>query len=149
MCASSVINCASYLRMKGFLTVLCFWSDWRHQNCREVFPRSGKSLSGKREGCDTGHLCFNEQVRLKNSCVLCSPELIFHLFLITFYCFFPERAFVYLSQNNYAEAHTCFSSILKIDPKNPVVNTWCIFCHYLSRLLIEFLFLRFRLVCFY
>uniref|UniRef100_A0A4W4EZA4 Trafficking protein particle complex subunit 12 n=1 Tax=Electrophorus electricus TaxID=8005 RepID=A0A4W4EZA4_ELEEL len=28
-----------------------------------------------------------------------------------------NRAFVYLSQNNYGEAHTCFSNILKIDPR--------------------------------
>lgn len=34
---------------------------------------------------------------------------------------FP-RAFVYLSQNNYAEAHTSFIEVLKIDPKNPVVS---------------------------
>ena len=32
------------------------------------------------------------------------------------------RAFVYLSQNNYAEAHASFSDVLKIDPKNPVVG---------------------------
>lgn len=34
-----------------------------------------------------------------------------------------SRAFVYLSQNNYAEAHASFIEVLKIDPKNPVVST--------------------------
>uniref|UniRef100_A0A0E9Q0G6 Uncharacterized protein n=1 Tax=Anguilla anguilla TaxID=7936 RepID=A0A0E9Q0G6_ANGAN len=29
-----------------------------------------------------------------------------------------NRAFVYLSQNNYAEAHASFPDVLKIDPKN-------------------------------
>lgn len=33
------------------------------------------------------------------------------------------RAFVHLSQNNYAEAHASFIEVLKIDPKNPVVRT--------------------------
>ncbi|XP_062863120.1 trafficking protein particle complex subunit 12 [Trichomycterus rosablanca] len=46
-----------------------------------------------------------------------------------------NRAFVYLSQNNYAEAHTCFSSILKTDPKNPVANNNAAVCLlYLGRL---------------
>ncbi|XP_072545233.1 trafficking protein particle complex subunit 12 [Salminus brasiliensis] len=46
-----------------------------------------------------------------------------------------NKAFVYLSQNNYAEAHTCFSSILKIDPKNPVANNNAAVCLlYLGRL---------------
>lgn len=35
-------------------------------------------------------------------------------------CFF--RAFVYLSQNNYTEAHATFLEVLKIDPTNPVVS---------------------------
>lgn len=34
-----------------------------------------------------------------------------------------SRAFVYLSQNNYTEAHTSFTQVLKIDPKNPVVSS--------------------------
>lgn len=37
------------------------------------------------------------------------------------------RAFVYLSQNNYAEAHASFIEVLKIDPKNPVVSSKHIF----------------------
>uniref|UniRef100_A0A8B9HVI9 Trafficking protein particle complex subunit 12 n=1 Tax=Astyanax mexicanus TaxID=7994 RepID=A0A8B9HVI9_ASTMX len=46
-----------------------------------------------------------------------------------------NKAFVYLSQNNYAEAHTCFSGILKIDPKNPVANNNAAVCLlYLGRL---------------
>ena len=46
--------------------------------------------------------------------------------LSVWWCLSPpwlSRAFVYLSQNNYSEAHTCFSGVLKIDPKNPVVGT--------------------------
>ncbi|XP_012674966.2 trafficking protein particle complex subunit 12 [Clupea harengus] len=46
-----------------------------------------------------------------------------------------NRAFVYLSQNNYSEAHTCFSGVLKIDPKNPVANNNAAVCLlYLGRL---------------
>ncbi|KAK6307087.1 hypothetical protein J4Q44_G00222350 [Coregonus suidteri] len=33
-----------------------------------------------------------------------------------------NRSFVYLSQNNYSEAHSSFTEVLKIDPKNPVAN---------------------------
>ncbi|MBN3280087.1 TPC12 protein, partial [Polyodon spathula] len=33
-----------------------------------------------------------------------------------------NRAFVYLSQNNYGEAHSLFSEVLKIDPTNPVAS---------------------------
>lgn len=33
-----------------------------------------------------------------------------------------SRAFVYLSQNNYGEAHASFMDVLKMDPKNPVVS---------------------------
>uniref|UniRef100_A0A8C1KP49 Trafficking protein particle complex subunit 12 n=1 Tax=Cyprinus carpio TaxID=7962 RepID=A0A8C1KP49_CYPCA len=46
-----------------------------------------------------------------------------------------NRAFVYLSQNNYADAHTCFSSVLELDPKNPVANNNAAVCLlYLGRL---------------
>ncbi|XP_073682826.1 trafficking protein particle complex subunit 12 [Garra rufa] len=46
-----------------------------------------------------------------------------------------NRAFVYLSQNNYADAHTSFSSVLKLDPKNPVANNNAAVCLlYLGRL---------------
>ncbi|KAG7328528.1 hypothetical protein KOW79_008472 [Hemibagrus wyckioides] len=46
-----------------------------------------------------------------------------------------NRAFVYLSQNNYADAHTCFSGVLKIDPNNPVANNNAAVCLlYLGRL---------------
>ncbi|KAJ8353149.1 hypothetical protein SKAU_G00207160 [Synaphobranchus kaupii] len=46
-----------------------------------------------------------------------------------------NRAFVYLSQNNYAEAHASFSEVLKIDPKNPVANNNAAVCLlYLGRL---------------
>ncbi|XP_056151745.1 trafficking protein particle complex subunit 12 [Lampris incognitus] len=46
-----------------------------------------------------------------------------------------NRAFVYLSQNNYAEAHGSFSEVLKIDPKNPVANNNAAVCLlYLGRL---------------
>ncbi|XP_067312318.1 trafficking protein particle complex subunit 12 [Pseudorasbora parva] len=46
-----------------------------------------------------------------------------------------NRAFVYLSQNNYADAHVCFSSVLKLDPKNPVANNNAAVCLlYLGRL---------------
>ncbi|GAA6065080.1 trafficking protein particle complex subunit 12 [Tachysurus ichikawai] len=48
---------------------------------------------------------------------------------------FMNRAFVYLSQNNYADAHACFSSVLKIDPNNPVANNNAAVCLlYLGRL---------------
>ncbi|XP_027027817.1 trafficking protein particle complex subunit 12 [Tachysurus fulvidraco] len=48
---------------------------------------------------------------------------------------FMNRAFVYLSQNNYADAHECFSSVLKIDPNNPVANNNAAVCLlYLGRL---------------
>uniref|UniRef100_A0A672RAV9 Trafficking protein particle complex subunit 12 n=1 Tax=Sinocyclocheilus grahami TaxID=75366 RepID=A0A672RAV9_SINGR len=50
-------------------------------------------------------------------------------------CDVVHRAFVYLSQNNYADAHTCFSSVLKLDPKNPVANNNAAVCLlYLGRL---------------
>ncbi|KAA0711509.1 Trafficking protein particle complex subunit 12 [Triplophysa tibetana] len=46
-----------------------------------------------------------------------------------------NRAFVHLSQNNYTDAHECFSSVLKIDPKNPVANNNAAVCLlYLGRL---------------
>ncbi|XP_036397870.1 trafficking protein particle complex subunit 12 [Megalops cyprinoides] len=46
-----------------------------------------------------------------------------------------NRAFVYLSQNNYAEAHASFTEVLKIDPKNPVANNNAAVCLlYLGRL---------------
>ncbi|XP_064190172.1 trafficking protein particle complex subunit 12 isoform X1 [Anguilla rostrata] len=46
-----------------------------------------------------------------------------------------NRAFVYLSQNNYAEAHASFSDVLKIDPKNPVASNNAAVCLlYLGRL---------------
>lgn len=46
-----------------------------------------------------------------------------------------NRAFVHLSQNNYADAHVCFSSVLKIDPKNPVASNNAAVCLlYLGRL---------------
>lgn len=50
-------------------------------------------------------------------------------------CVLMNRAFVYLSQNNYAEAHTSFTEVLKIDPKNPVANNNAAVCLlYLGRL---------------
>uniref|UniRef100_A0A3Q2P253 Trafficking protein particle complex subunit 12 n=1 Tax=Fundulus heteroclitus TaxID=8078 RepID=A0A3Q2P253_FUNHE len=50
-------------------------------------------------------------------------------------CVLMNRAFVYLSQNNYAEAHTSFLEVLKIDPKNPVANNNAAVCLlYLGRL---------------
>ncbi|CAL8294172.1 unnamed protein product [Arctogadus glacialis] len=46
-----------------------------------------------------------------------------------------NRAFVNLSQNNYAEAHASFSEVLKVDPKNPVANNNAAVCLlYLGRL---------------
>ncbi|XP_066571630.1 trafficking protein particle complex subunit 12 [Amia ocellicauda] len=39
-----------------------------------------------------------------------------------------NRAFVYLSQNNYGDAHKSFSEVLKIDPKNPVANNNAAVC---------------------
>uniref|UniRef100_A0A8C9WLY8 Trafficking protein particle complex subunit 12 n=1 Tax=Scleropages formosus TaxID=113540 RepID=A0A8C9WLY8_SCLFO len=50
-------------------------------------------------------------------------------------CILMNRAFVYLSQNNYAEAHATFSDVLKLDPKNPVANNNAAVCLlYLGRL---------------
>ncbi|KAM3595545.1 uncharacterized protein V6R79_024864 [Siganus canaliculatus] len=50
-------------------------------------------------------------------------------------CVLMNRAFVYLSQNNYAEAHASFTEVLKIDPKNPVANNNAAVCLlYLGRL---------------
>nr|XP_046269919.1 trafficking protein particle complex subunit 12 isoform X2 [Scatophagus argus]XP_046269920.1 trafficking protein particle complex subunit 12 isoform X2 [Scatophagus argus]XP_046269922.1 trafficking protein particle complex subunit 12 isoform X2 [Scatophagus argus]XP_046269923.1 trafficking protein particle complex subunit 12 isoform X2 [Scatophagus argus] len=50
-------------------------------------------------------------------------------------CVLMNRAFVYLSQNNYAEAHASFVEVLKIDPKNPVANNNAAVCLlYLGRL---------------
>uniref|UniRef100_A0A673CW49 Trafficking protein particle complex subunit 12 n=1 Tax=Sphaeramia orbicularis TaxID=375764 RepID=A0A673CW49_9TELE len=50
-------------------------------------------------------------------------------------CMVMNRAFVYLSQNNYAEAHSSFTEVLKIDPKNPVANNNAAVCLlYLGRL---------------
>ncbi|KAM7376473.1 hypothetical protein PAMP_006204 [Pampus punctatissimus] len=50
-------------------------------------------------------------------------------------CVLMNRAFVYLSQNNYPEAHAAFTEVLKIDPKNPVANNNAAVCLlYLGRL---------------
>ncbi|TKS86158.1 Trafficking protein particle complex subunit 12 [Collichthys lucidus] len=50
-------------------------------------------------------------------------------------CVLMNRAFVYLSQNNYGEAHASFVEVLKIDPKNPVANNNAAVCLlYLGRL---------------
>ncbi|XP_014842920.1 PREDICTED: trafficking protein particle complex subunit 12 [Poecilia mexicana] len=50
-------------------------------------------------------------------------------------CVLMNRAFVYLSQNNYADAHATFLEVLKIDPKNPVANNNAAVCLlYLGRL---------------
>nr|XP_057946354.1 trafficking protein particle complex subunit 12 [Doryrhamphus excisus]XP_057946356.1 trafficking protein particle complex subunit 12 [Doryrhamphus excisus]XP_057946357.1 trafficking protein particle complex subunit 12 [Doryrhamphus excisus] len=50
-------------------------------------------------------------------------------------CVLMNRAFVYLSQNNYAEAHASFIEVLKMDPKNPVANNNAAVCLlYLGRL---------------
>ncbi|XP_039993362.1 trafficking protein particle complex subunit 12 [Xiphias gladius] len=50
-------------------------------------------------------------------------------------CMLMNRAFVYLSQNNYAEAHASFTEVLKIDAKNPVANNNAAVCLlYLGRL---------------
>ncbi|XP_033843803.1 trafficking protein particle complex subunit 12 [Periophthalmus magnuspinnatus] len=50
-------------------------------------------------------------------------------------CMVMNRAFVYLSQNNYAEAHSSFTEVLQIDPKNPVANNNAAVCLlYLGRL---------------
>lgn len=50
-------------------------------------------------------------------------------------CMLMNRAFVYLSQNNYAEAHASFIEVLKMDPKNPVANNNAAVCLlYLGRL---------------
>ncbi|XP_045917831.1 trafficking protein particle complex subunit 12 [Micropterus dolomieu] len=50
-------------------------------------------------------------------------------------CVLMNRAFVYLSQNNYTEAHASFIDVLKIDPKNPVANNNAAVCLlYLGRL---------------
>ncbi|KAM7403804.1 hypothetical protein PAMA_004304 [Pampus argenteus] len=50
-------------------------------------------------------------------------------------CVLMNRAFVYLSQNNYTEAHAAFTEVLKIDPKNPVANNNAAVCLlYLGRL---------------
>ncbi|KAM9786437.1 trafficking protein particle complex subunit 12 [Syngnathus typhle] len=50
-------------------------------------------------------------------------------------CVLMNRAFVHLSQNNYAEAHSSFMDVLKTDPKNPVANNNAAVCLlYLGRL---------------
>ncbi|CAG12451.1 unnamed protein product, partial [Tetraodon nigroviridis] len=50
-------------------------------------------------------------------------------------CVLMNRAFVYLCQNNYVEAHASFIEVLKIDPKNPVANNNAAVCLlYLGRL---------------
>ncbi|XP_051942639.1 trafficking protein particle complex subunit 12 [Hippocampus zosterae] len=50
-------------------------------------------------------------------------------------CVLMNRAFVYLSQNNYGEAHASFMDVLKMDPKNPVANNNAAVCLlYLGRL---------------
>ncbi|KAM9842137.1 trafficking protein particle complex subunit 12 [Aulostomus maculatus] len=50
-------------------------------------------------------------------------------------CVLMNRAFVFLSQNNYNEAHASFAEVLKIDPKNPVANNNAAVCLlYLGRL---------------
>ncbi|TWW71635.1 Trafficking protein particle complex subunit 12 [Takifugu flavidus] len=43
-------------------------------------------------------------------------------------CVLMNRAFVYLCQNNYVEAHASFVEVLKIDPKNPVANNNAAVC---------------------
>lgn len=50
-------------------------------------------------------------------------------------CMVMNRAFVYLSQNNYTDAHSSFTEVLKTDPKNPVANNNAAVCLlYLGRL---------------
>uniref|UniRef100_A0A1A8J0A1 Trafficking protein particle complex subunit 12 n=1 Tax=Nothobranchius kuhntae TaxID=321403 RepID=A0A1A8J0A1_NOTKU len=50
-------------------------------------------------------------------------------------CVLMNRAFVYLSQNSYAEAHASFLEVLKIDPRHPVANNNAAVCLlYLGRL---------------
>uniref|UniRef100_A0A4W5NUR5 Trafficking protein particle complex subunit 12 n=1 Tax=Hucho hucho TaxID=62062 RepID=A0A4W5NUR5_9TELE len=50
-------------------------------------------------------------------------------------CVLMNRAFIYLSQNNYSDAHSSFAEVLKIDPKNPVANNNAAVCLlYLGRL---------------
>uniref|UniRef100_A0A8C6P998 Trafficking protein particle complex subunit 12 n=1 Tax=Nothobranchius furzeri TaxID=105023 RepID=A0A8C6P998_NOTFU len=50
-------------------------------------------------------------------------------------CVLMNRAFVYLSQNSYAEAHASFLEVLKIDPRHPVTNNNAAVCLlYLGRL---------------
>uniref|UniRef100_A0A1A7YHD5 Trafficking protein particle complex subunit 12 n=2 Tax=Iconisemion striatum TaxID=60296 RepID=A0A1A7YHD5_9TELE len=50
-------------------------------------------------------------------------------------CVLMNRAFVYLSQNSYAEAHASFLEVLKIDSKHPVANNNAAVCLlYLGRL---------------
>ncbi|TRZ02650.1 hypothetical protein DNTS_024391 [Danionella cerebrum] len=46
-----------------------------------------------------------------------------------------NRAFLELSQNNYSDAHKSFSSVLRLDPRNPVANNNAAVCLlYLGRL---------------
>ncbi|XP_072313558.1 trafficking protein particle complex subunit 12 [Eucyclogobius newberryi] len=50
-------------------------------------------------------------------------------------CMVMNRAFVYLSQNNYTEAYSSFTEVLQLDPKNPVANNNAAVCLlYLGRL---------------
>ncbi len=72
--------------------------------------------------------CIFDQINASLTSISLRSETSVHLKYVCF-CDSPEaecdvvhRAFVYLSQNNYADAHTCFSSVLKLDPKNPVVS---------------------------
>ncbi|TRZ02651.1 hypothetical protein DNTS_024391 [Danionella cerebrum] len=55
-----------------------------------------------------------------------------HLLIDAFTC---NRAFLELSQNNYSDAHKSFSSVLRLDPRNPVANNNAAVCLlYLGRL---------------
>uniref|UniRef100_A0A672HU12 Trafficking protein particle complex subunit 12 n=1 Tax=Salarias fasciatus TaxID=181472 RepID=A0A672HU12_SALFA len=66
---------------------------------------------------------------VESACQMKGSQLVFSRM-----CVF-SRAFVYLSQNNYGDAHTSFTEVLKIDPKNPVANNNAAVCLlYLGRL---------------
>ncbi|CAL9686155.1 unnamed protein product [Knipowitschia caucasica] len=50
-------------------------------------------------------------------------------------CILMNRAFSFLSQNNYTDAHSSFTEVLQTDPKNPVANNNAAVCLlYLGRL---------------
>lgn len=59
---------------------------------------------------------------LPHQCCCHAPARILTFLVIILCALLISRAFLHLGQNNFAEAHRCFTEILRIDPANAVVR---------------------------